>query len=95
MFWENDNQKQVPLNLPLLKGASVVGVFWGRWMGVNPMAGFKNFFEISEMIKEGKLKPVISHTLPLARAAHALEMMGQRKVIGKVIIKPGMSQSKL
>ncbi len=77
----------LPLNLALLKGCSVVGVFWGRFTKENPQGNMENGQQILQWYKEGKIKPHIYKTYPLSQAPKALEDMMQRKVIGKVIIE--------
>lgn len=78
----------LPLNLPLLKGASLVGVFWGEFAKREPQANAAGIQEILGWIGEGKLKPHISHQYSLAEAPQALIDMAARKVIGKVVVVP-------
>jgi len=78
----------LPWNLALLKGASIVGVFWGNYTTLekeNFAADIKTMFA---MIADGKLRPHISATYKLADGAQALNDMMNRKVTGKVIITP-------
>lgn len=78
---------KIPLNLPLLKGSQIVGVFWGRFAMTFPKNNMKNTLELVQMQAEGKINPHIHATYPLADAAVALEEIMDRKVRGKVILK--------
>ncbi len=78
---------QAPANLALLKGCAIVGVFWGGWIQRGGEDNRKNFEKIFPWIREGKLRPHISHTFPLEQAADALYALIERKVIGKAILK--------
>jgi NADPH:quinone reductase len=77
---------KIPLNLALLKGASIVGVFWGMFAQLEPMLSMQNFMEILTFIKEGKLKQHIHKIYPLAQAKQALHDLADRKVVGKCVI---------
>ena len=77
---------KLPFNLPLLKGCSIVGVFWGAFAGRNPGGNRRNLLELLGWLKEGKLKPYISATYPLEGAAQALQEIMDRKVKGKVVL---------
>ncbi|MEQ9146013.1 MAG: NADPH:quinone oxidoreductase family protein [Parvibaculaceae bacterium] len=77
---------KIPLNLALLKSCQIVGVFWGAYTGRDPKGHQENLAELMQMYKDGKLKPHISATYPLEKAADALNDMGARKVKGKVVL---------
>lgn len=77
---------RVPLNLPLLKGCSVVGVFWGSFMTREPGHYRENIQELLSWFSTGKIKPYISATYPLEQAAKALNDVMNRKVKGKVVL---------
>jgi NADPH:quinone reductase len=77
---------KIPLNLTLLKGSSLMGVFWGSFLKNEPKLAEQNLRELVGMIMGGKLKPLISKSYPLERAADALNDMMARKVVGKVVI---------
>lgn len=77
---------QIPLNLPLLKGASIVGVFWGQFTMLEPEAHIANMHELIDWFAKGRLKPHVSQTFPLERAADALRLMMARGAQGKVIL---------
>jgi NADPH:quinone reductase len=77
---------RIPLNLTLLKGCSIVGVFWGDFARREPGRFASRVKQLGEWFQQGKLKPHVSATLPLDRAVEALQMMASRKVIGKVVL---------
>ena len=79
---------EVALNRLLLKGAAAVGVFWGAFVAREPKANWENFQQLFAWYTEGKLKPHISKTYPLAQASVALRDMLERKVTGKVVLVP-------
>jgi NADPH:quinone reductase len=79
---------EVALNRLLLKGASAVGVFWGAFVAREPKVNWENFQQLFAWYTEGKLKPHISKSYPLAQAAQALREMSDRKVTGKVVLVP-------
>lgn len=78
----------IPLNLTLLKGASIVGVFWGDYTSREQQNFANDLQQMFGMINKGQLKPHISGRYKLADGAQALNDMMQRKVTGKVIITP-------
>jgi NADPH2:quinone reductase len=80
---------KIPLNLTLLKGCSIVGVFWGDWARREPAHFAEAMARLDAWYAEGKLKPHISATFPLERAADALILMASRKVTGKVVLDVG------
>jgi NADPH2:quinone reductase len=80
---------KIPLNLPLLKGFSIVGVFWGSFTRKEPKKNEANVRELLGWIAGGKLKPLVSAAYPLAQAARALKDVMERKVKGKVVLIPG------
>lgn len=79
---------RVPLNLTLLKGCSIVGVFWGAAVARDPKKGFADLREITRWIAEGRLKPHVSARIPLARAGEAIRLLMDRKAQGKVVVVP-------
>lgn len=78
---------KLPLNLPLLKGASVVGVFWGGFAMGQPKENMQNTMTLMQWYAEGKLKPHIDKIYSLEDAPKALEAMMQRKVKGKLVVR--------
>ena len=78
---------EVPTNLALLKGCSIVGVFWGRFTGAEPEENSKNFDELFALHAEGKLKPQITKSYSLDDAAEAISSLENRRATGKVVIE--------
>ncbi len=80
---------KLPLNLALLKGASVVGVFWGDFARREPKRFADSLHQLARWYGEGKLRPHVSQTFPLEKAAEALKLMAARQVKGKVVLTVG------
>lgn len=78
---------KIPLNLPLLKGCSVMGVFWGAWAMRAPEASAANFVELYAMLTRGQLQPLISQTLTLEDAKAGLKALENREATGKIVVK--------
>ena len=79
----------LPLNLPLLKGASVVGVFWGEYSRREPQGAAATLHELIAWYAKGLVKPVIDTRLPMADLAAAYARMTSRRVMGKVVLVNG------
>ena len=79
---------KLPLNLPLLKGAAAVGVFWGSWTKREPEAHKQNMAELFELFTEGAIQPHVSSTYPLGQFLDAFGEVSGRRAIGKVILTP-------
>ena len=79
---------KLPLNLPLLKGASAVGVFWGAWAMRDPEAHYQNMAELFEYYEQGAIKPHVAASYPLDDYLDAFGELSGRKAIGKVILTP-------
>ena len=77
---------KVPLNLALLKGCAIVGVFWGSFTRKEPEANQRNNEELMQFFAEGKVKPHIHATYPLEQAAQALNDVMYKRVSGKVVL---------
>lgn len=77
-----------PVNLALVKGFSVVGVFWGSFTGREPEAYVENWRELVGWRLAGKVKPVIEGVYPLAEAAAVLQKVHGRGAAGKIILRP-------
>lgn len=77
---------RIPLNLALLKGCEIVGVFWGAWVGKNPKKHQESVAELLKMYADGKIKPHISERFPLAEASKAITHLASRKAMGKVVV---------
>jgi NADPH2:quinone reductase len=80
---------KIPLNLTLLKGCSIVGVFWGDFSRREPHQFAARVGQLERWFQEGKLKPHVSETLPLERAVEALTRMANRQVMGKLVLTMG------
>lgn len=80
---------KLPLNLALLKGASVVGVFWGDFTRREPKLFAESAGQLARWYREGKLKPHVSATFPLAKAADAMNLLASRQAKGKVVVTIG------
>ena len=80
---------KIPLNLTLLKGCSIVGVFWGEFVRREPGRFAAVVQQLGSWYQAGKLKPYVSETLPLERAAEALARMASRDVKGKIVLTVG------
>ena len=76
----------LPLNLALLKGASIVGVFWGDYAKREPQANQAMMSELAQWYASGKVKPVIDRTMPMADLKAAYAHMGSRGVMGKLVM---------
>jgi len=79
----------IPLNLALLKGCQIVGVFWGAFTAREPALHQENVAELISLYEAGKLKPLVSKTYPLARGGEAIRDMMERRVLGKVVVTMG------
>ncbi len=77
---------KIPLNLALLKGCEIVGVFWGAWVGIDPNSNKENFKELFKLHSEGKIKPEVSDSFRLDEGMKAISHLMNRKAKGKVII---------
>lgn len=78
----------IPLNLPLLKGNSVVGVFWGRFTNEEPDKAKANLELLMDWAADGKISPIIHKTFPLEDGAEGLQWVADRKAVGRVVINP-------
>lgn len=79
---------KLPLNLVLLKGCDVLGVFWGSWIQRNPAGHRANTEQLMHWCLEGKLSSHVHAVYPLTEAAAALKAIAARQVMGKVILRP-------
>ena len=85
----NGEIPKLPLNLTLLKGASLMGVFWGEFAKREPKNNMAAMRQLMIWLAEGKIRPLISGRYRLEETAQALNAMAERKVTGKVVIQPG------
>ncbi len=76
----------LPMNLALLKGASLVGVFWGAFAQREPQANAAMMGELVQMYAKGEIKPVIDAEMPMRDLKAAYQRMGERKVMGKLVM---------
>jgi NADPH2:quinone reductase len=80
---------KIPLNLPLLKGASIIGVFWGSFTSREPKENLRNGAELFEMLSEGTLEPRVTNVFPLEEYESAFDLMASRKATGKIVLQIG------
>ena len=76
----------LPFNLALLKGASIVGVFWGGFAKQEPEASAAALKELVQWYREGRIKPMIDRTMPMAELKAAYARLGSREVMGKLVL---------
>lgn len=78
---------EAPANLALIKGCSIIGVFWGAFAAREPQKNRANFAALFSLFEQGKLKPHVSATFPLAQVPQAMQALLSRKTTGKVVIQ--------
>jgi NADPH2:quinone reductase len=76
----------LPFNLPLLKGASIVGVFWGDFVRREPAASAQGMQQLAQWYAQGRIKPVIDQVLPMPRLREAYARMASREALGKIVM---------
>jgi NADPH2:quinone reductase len=79
---------QIPANLLLIKGTAAIGVFWGEFAKREPQANQAMLTELFTWLAQGRLKPHVSRSYPLADTPSALEALLARKAVGKLVIVP-------
>jgi len=79
---------EFPVNLALVKGYSVVGVFWGTFTQREPEANAANMAELMDWYSTGRIRPHVERTFPLEKAGEALRFIHARQAAGKVVLKP-------
>lgn len=79
---------RLPLNLVLLKGCAIVGVFWGDFIQREPQAAQVDLRDLIEMLAKGQIKPLISGRYSLQEAPQAILELSQRRAQGKLIVLP-------
>ncbi len=77
---------KLPLNLALLKGCDILGVFWGDWVRRFPQKHQSNVDELMQLYAQKKISPHISETFPLERSGDAIAWLASRKAMGKVVV---------
>lgn len=78
---------KLPVNLTLLKGCQVVGVFWGSFTAREPEVNAENFQELFAMLEKGQIKPLVSKVFPFEQGADAIAHLAGRKAVGKVVVE--------
>ena len=79
---------KIPLNLALLKGCDIVGVYWGDWTRHDPAGQARNFEQLVQWVAGGRIHPLISDRVGLADAVGALQRMTRREVVGQIVVLP-------
>ncbi|MDR3465167.1 MAG: NADPH:quinone oxidoreductase family protein [Xanthobacteraceae bacterium] len=79
---------KIPLNLALLKGCDIRGVFWGAWTKLHPERNRANLQKLVQWAAEGKISSHVDRVFPLAQTAEALKVLAGRQAMGKVILHP-------
>ncbi|MBY5951553.1 NADPH:quinone oxidoreductase family protein [Algoriphagus marincola] len=82
----NGEIPKIPMNLPLLKGCSIVGVFWGQFSKLEPEMSFQNIAQLMQWIKQGKISQHIGGRYSLEEAPKALNAILERKMLGKGVV---------
>ncbi|SMY08562.1 NADPH:quinone oxidoreductase family protein [Flavimaricola marinus] len=77
---------EVPLNVAMVKNIDILGVYWGGYLSFAPDVLNESLAELMQWHADGRLRPHVSHSLPLDRAAEALEMLSGRRSTGKVVV---------
>jgi NADPH2:quinone reductase len=77
---------KIPLNLTLLKGCQIIGVYWGGFVARDPKGNAANTRELFELYAAGKIRPEVSARFPLAKSADAISHLASRKALGKVVV---------
>ncbi|VAV93208.1 Putative Zn-dependent oxidoreductase PA5234 [hydrothermal vent metagenome] len=80
---------KIPLNLPLLKTAAIIGVFWGAWAMHDPKAHVQNMGELMQMYNAGKIKVTVSKQIPLADFSQGFADLAERRAQGKLVLVMG------
>ena len=80
------NLPEARTNLLLLKGSSLIGVFWGRFTRESPARSARNFDTLFGWFADGRLRPHVSHRFPLERGVEALKAVAERRVVGKCVV---------
>ena len=83
----------LPLNLPLLKGASLVGVFWGEFLKREPASFARGLAELADWYRTGRIDPVLDRVLPMERLPAAFARMASRAALGKIVLSNAASDA--
>ncbi|RYZ02155.1 MAG: NADPH:quinone oxidoreductase family protein [Comamonadaceae bacterium] len=84
---------KLPLNLPLLKGCSIVGVFYGAWAVADPKGYAALREQLLLWLAQGRLRPAITERYPMEQAAHALRRVADRKAVGKIVLSTALGRA--
>lgn len=76
------------MNLPLLKGCAIVGVFWGDFLRREPAAVQADIDALGDLYRAGRIRPLVSRRFTLDETPGAIEAIAQRKAIGKWVVVP-------
>jgi len=76
----------MPLNLALLKGCDILGIFWGDFVRRFPERHAQNVSELMTLYAQGKVSPHVSETFPLEKSGDAIAWLASRKAMGKVVV---------
>jgi len=79
---------KIPANHLLVKNITVIGFYWGGYLAFNPEAVVESLAELMDWYAQGRIKPHVSHILPLERAGEALDLLASRTSTGKVVVTP-------
>lgn len=79
---------KIPINLLLLKGSSLVGVFWGEFVRREPKLNAENMKQLFAWLGQRKIRPLVSKRYPLSQASHALDALLARQAVGKLVVLP-------
>jgi NADPH2:quinone reductase len=79
---------KLPLNLVLLKGCAVLGVFWGAWVRRDPERYQASLHQLAQWCAQGKLSCHVQQVYPLAETPTAIKALADRKVMGKLVVRP-------
>lgn len=79
---------RIPLNLPLLKGCQIVGIFWGAFTERDPAANAENNAELVEFYRAGRIRPHVSLRFPLEEGGRAIAELSARRALGKIVVTP-------
>jgi NADPH2:quinone reductase len=77
---------KIPLNLALLKGCDIVGVFWGDFIRRDPQRHARNVAELLALYEKGAIRPRVSKHFPLAQSGEAIAWLANRRALGKVVV---------
>ncbi|MDE2136671.1 MAG: NADPH:quinone oxidoreductase family protein [Gammaproteobacteria bacterium] len=90
----NGDIPRIPANLLLLKGCSLIGVFWGRYVKSEPAAWARDLATLFQWLGERRLRPHVAARYPLERGAEALAALLERRACGKLVIIPAANSSR-